>query len=93
MASTLHIPRPDGPVPNPNTDDYVKPRNRTLKGQCPGYAYTRTSSVFFFFFSSKDNRTVILMQQDFPPDRTADGELLFTLIQKARFARFTAFLL
>ena len=47
----------------------------------------------FFFFSSKDNRTVILMQQDFPPDRTADGELLFTLIQKARFARFTAFLL
>ena len=90
MASTLHIPRPDGPAPNPNTDDYVKPRNRTLKGQCPGYAYTRTSSVFFF--SSKDNRTVIFMHQDFPPDRTADGELLFTLIQKARFARFTAFL-
>ena len=48
---------------------------------------------FFFFFSSKDNTTVILMQQDFPPDHTADGELLFTLIQKARFARFTAFLL
>ena len=91
MASTLHIPRPDGPVPNPNTDDYVKPRNRTLKGQCPGYAYTERH--LFFFFSSKDNRTVILMQQDFPPDRTADGELLFTLIQKARFARFTAFLL
>ena len=91
MANTLHIPRPDGPVPNPNTDDYVKPRNPTLKGQCPGYAYTRASSVFFF--SSKDNRTVILMQQDFPPNRTADGELLFTLIQKARSARFTAFLL
>ena len=94
MANTVHIPRPDGPVPNPNTDDYVKPRNPTLKGQCPGYAYTRASSVFFFFFfSSKDNRTVILMQQDFPPNRTADGDLLFTLIQKARFARFTAFLL
>ena len=92
MANTLHIPRPDGPVPNPNTDDYVKPRSPTLKGQCPGYAYTRASSVFFFF-SSKDNRTVILMQQDFPPNRTADGDLLFTLIQKARFARFTAFLL
>ena len=92
MANTLHIPRPDGPVPNPNTDDYVKPRNPTLKGQCPGYAYTPASS-FFFFFSSKDNRTVILMQQDFPSNRTADGELLFTLIQKTRSARFTAFLL
>ena len=78
-------------MPNPNTDDYVKPRNPTLKGQCPGYAYTRASSVFFFFFLY--NRTVILMQQDFPPNRTADGELLFTLIQKARSARFTAFLL
>ena len=66
-------------MPNPNTDDYVKPKNGTLKGQCPGYAHTRASSVFF---SSKDNRTVILMQQDFPPDRTADGELLFTLILK-----------
>ena len=31
------------------------------------------------FFSSKDNRTVILTRQDFFPDRTADGVLLFTL--------------
>ena len=30
------------------------------------------------FFSSKDNRTVILTRQDFLPDRTADGDLLFT---------------
>ena len=30
------------------------------------------------FFSSKDNRTVILTRQDFFPDRTADGVLLFT---------------
>ena len=29
-------------------------------------------------FSSKDNRTVILTRQDFLPDRTADGDLLFT---------------
>ena len=48
MANTLHIPLTDGPVPNPNTDDYVKPKNRTLKGQCPSYAHTRASSVFFF---------------------------------------------
>ena len=44
-----------------------------LKGQCPDYAHARASSVF----SSKDNRTVILTQQDFLPDRTADGDLLF----------------
>ena len=31
-------------------------------------------------FSSKDNRTVILTQQDFLPDRTADGDLLFTFL-------------
>ena len=30
------------------------------------------------FFSSKDNRTVILTGQDFFPDRTANGDLLFT---------------
>ena len=45
-----------------------------LKGQCPDYAHARASSVF----SSKDNRTVILTRQDFLPDRTADGDLLFT---------------
>ena len=28
--------------------------------------------------SSKDNKTVILTRQDFLPDRTADGDLLFT---------------
>ena len=45
----------------------------SLKGQCPDYAHARASSVF----SSKDNRTVILTPQDFLPDRTADGDLLF----------------
>ena len=30
------------------------------------------------FFSSKDDRTVILTRQDFLPDRTAEGDLLFT---------------
>ena len=44
-----------------------------LKGQCPDYAHARASSVF----SSKDNRIVILTRQDFLPDRTADGDLLF----------------
>ena len=29
------------------------------------------------FFSSKDNKFVILTRQDFLPDRTADGDLLF----------------
>ena len=47
--------------------------NYSLKGQCPDYAHARASSVF----SSKDNRTVILTRQDFLPDRTADGVLLF----------------
>ena len=45
-----------------------------LKGQCPDYAHARASAVF----SSKDNRTVILTRQDFPRDRTADEDLLFT---------------
>ena len=45
-----------------------------LKGQCPHYEHARAS----FVFSSKDNRTVILTRQDFLPDRTADGDLLFT---------------
>ena len=45
-----------------------------LKGQCPDYARARASAVF----SSNDNRTVILTRQDFLPDRTADGNLLFT---------------
>ena len=44
-----------------------------LKGQCPDYAQARASSVF----SSIDNRTVILTRQDFLPDYTADGVLLF----------------
>ena len=44
-----------------------------LKGQCPDFAHAQASSVF----SSKDNRTVILTRQDFLPDRTADGDLLF----------------
>ena len=48
--------------------------SKQLKGQRPEYVHARASSVF----SSKDNRTVILTQQDFPPDRTADGDLLFT---------------
>ena len=45
-----------------------------LKGQCPDYAHEPASSVF----SSKDIRTVILTRQDFIPDCTADGDLLFT---------------
>ena len=45
-----------------------------LKGQCPDCAQARASSVF----SLKDNRTVTLTPQDFLPDRTADGDLLFT---------------
>ena len=32
------------------------------------------------FFSLKDNRTVILNRQDFLPERTADGDLLFTFL-------------
>ena len=47
-----------------------------LKGQCPDYAHARASSVF----SSKDNRTVILTRQYFLPDRTTDGDLLFTFL-------------
>ena len=45
----------------------------TLKGQCPDCAHARASSVV----SSKDNRTVILTRQDFLPDSTVDGDLLF----------------
>ena len=54
-----------------------------LKRQSPDYAHGRASSVF----SSKDYRTVILTRQDQPeyqaflqdflPDRTTDGDLLF----------------
>ena len=36
------------------------------------------ASVICFFFSSKDNRTVIFTRQDSLPDRTADGNVLFT---------------
>ena len=46
-------------------------RDLYLQNDC---AHARASSVF----SSKDNRTVILTRQDFLPDRTADGDLLFT---------------
>ena len=47
-----------------------------LKGQCPGCAHALALASVF---SSKDNRTVILIRQDFlVPDRTADGDLLFT---------------
>ena len=49
-----------------------------LKGQCPDYAHALASSVF----SSKDNRTVIMTRQDFLPDRTADGDLLFIFSSK-----------
>ena len=52
-----------------------------LKGQCPDYAHARASAVF----SSKDNRTVILTRQDFLPDRTADGDLLFTISSSKTF--------
>ena len=45
-----------------------------LKGQSPDYVHARASSAFF---SSKDNKFVILTRQDFLPDRTADGDLLF----------------
>ena len=50
-----------------------KAYNISFKGQCPDNAHARASSVF----SSKDNRTVKLTRQDFLPDRTADGDLLF----------------
>ena len=50
--------------------------SRPSKGQCPYYAHARASSVL----SSKDNRTVILTRQDFLPDHTADGDLLFTFL-------------
>ena len=51
-----------------------KIEKQKLKGQCPDCAHERAPSVF----PSKDNRTVILTRQDFLPDRTADGDLLFT---------------
>ena len=51
-----------------------KIEKQKLQGQCPDCAHARAPSVF----SSKDNRTVILTRQDFLPDRTADGDLLFT---------------
>ena len=43
------------------------------KAECD-MQHARASSVF----SSTDNRTVILTRQDFLPDRTTDGDLLFT---------------
>ena len=54
-------------------DKHLFKLHKALKGQCPDYAHARASSVF----SSKDNGTVILTRQDFLPDRTADGDLLF----------------
>ena len=59
-----------------NTRSDISPPS---KGQCPYYAHARASSVF----SSKDNRTVILTRQDFLPDHTADGDLLFTFSSKS----------
>ena len=49
---------------------------RCLKGLVPTERLCARAS--FICFSSKDNRTVILTRQDFLPDRTADGDLLFT---------------
>ena len=46
---------------------------QVVKGQSPDYAHAQALSVF----SWKDNRTVILTRQDFLPDCTADGDLLF----------------
>ena len=43
------------------------------KAECD-MQHARASSVF----SSTDNRTVILTRQDFLPDRTTDGDTLFT---------------
>ena len=51
-----------------------KIEKQKLKRQCPDCAHARAPSGF----SSKDNRTVILTGQDFLPDHTADGDLLFT---------------
>ena len=48
-------------------------RSLVLRYQNRPFRHVRASSVF----SSKDNRTVILTRQDFLPDRTADGDLLF----------------
>ena len=47
-----------------------------LKGLVPTERLCARASFMCFFFS-KDNRTVILTRQDFLPDRTADGDLLF----------------
>ena len=46
---------------------------RPLKGQCADYVHAPAPSVF----SSKDSRTVILTRQDFLPDHTTEGNLLF----------------
>ena len=50
---------------------------KVLKGQRPDCAHAQASSVF----SSKDNWTVILTRQDFLPDHTADGDLLFKILK------------
>ena len=47
---------------------------RLFKGTVCRLCAAQVSSVF----SWKDNRTVILTWQDFLPDRTTDGDLLFT---------------
>ena len=61
-----------------------------LNGQCPDFAHARASSVFFLFLLlllllllllKKDNITAVLTRHDFlRPDRTADGDLLFTFL-------------
>ena len=53
-----------------------------LNGQCPDFAHARASSVFFLLLLlKKDNITAILTRHDFlRPDRTADGDLLFTFL-------------
>ena len=50
-----------------------------LKGQCPDFAHARASSVFFLLLK-KDNITAILTRHDFLPDRTADGDWLWTFL-------------
>ena len=47
------------------------------------------ASVTCFFF--KDNRTVILTRQDFLANRTADGDLFFTLLNNININNILAF--
>ena len=56
------------------TENRGKLSRKISKGHCPDCAHARASYVS----SSKDNKHVILTRQDFFPDRTAYGDLLFT---------------